>query len=151
MYPKLSRELLTRNLDLIPFETLYMTICTQHIAPGIQPIQHWSVCNITYALDHNSCVILLMLIFLAAFDVIDHNILLVVYSIFLVNLEQTRRWFVHIWLIGRNVSILDLFTPTICFWNMVFYRVPCLDQYFILFFSYPASEICKKHGIAYHC
>lgn len=28
----------------------------------------------TYALDHNSCVILLMLIFLAAFDVIDHNI-----------------------------------------------------------------------------
>jgi hypothetical protein len=99
--------------------------------------------DITYALDNNACVILLMLDLSAAFDVIDHDILFdrLQYSF---GISGTALSWIRSYLTDRSqcVSIGSVHSD-----NMVLkHGVPQIS-----IFSKPVGNIRKKHSMAYHC
>ena len=107
--------------------------------------------DITYALDNNACVILLMLDLSAAFEVIDHDILFdrLQYSF---GISGSALSWIRSYLTDRSqcVSIGSVHSD-----NMVLkHGVPqgsVLGPRLYSMFSKPVGNICKKHGMAYHC
>ena len=107
--------------------------------------------DITYALDNNACVILLMLDLSATFDVIDHDILFYrlqySFGIFGSALSWIRSYFTDR---SQCVSIGSVHSD-----NMVLkHGAPqgsVLGPRLNSMFSKPVGNIFKKHGMAYHC
>jgi hypothetical protein len=107
--------------------------------------------DITYALDNNACVILLKLDLSASFDVIDHDIHFdrLQYSF---GISGSALSWIRSYLTDRLlcVSIRSVHSD-----NMVLkHGVPqgsVLGPRLYSMFSKPVGNICKKHGMAYHC
>ena len=106
--------------------------------------------DIATALDNNSCVVLIMLDLLAAFDIIDHHILLK-------RLEHTygisgsaSAWFrSYVSHRSQSVAVRSAVSDK----SPLHFGVPqgsVLGPRKYCMFSKPIGEICKRHSMLYH-
>jgi len=107
--------------------------------------------DITVALDNNCCAVLLMLDLSAAFDTIDHDILIqrLEYSFWII--ESALMWF-NSYLTGRTqrVAVGSTISNTL----HLKFGVPqgsVLGPRLYCMFAKPIGEICKRHNMLYHC
>lgn len=107
--------------------------------------------DITLALDNNSCAVLVMLDLSAAFDVIDHPILMerLQYSYGITG--QALTW-INSYLSDRSqsVNIGNIVSTE----KILSFGVPqgsVLGPKKYCMFSKPIGQICKRHNMSYHC
>ena len=107
--------------------------------------------GITLALDSNSCAVLVMLDLSAAFDIIDHPILMerLQYSYGITG--QALTW-INSYLnnTGQSVNIGHIVSTE----KILSFGVPqgsVLGPKTYCMFSKPIGQICKRHNMSYHC
>ena len=107
--------------------------------------------DITLALDGNACVALVMLDLSAAFDVIDHNILIERMEYAFGVTGPALSW-IKSYLSSRSQQIAVGSTLSKEF--LLHCGVPqgsVLGPRLYCMFSKPIGEICRKHDMCYHC
>ena len=106
--------------------------------------------DITVALDNNCCAVLLMLDLSAAFDVIDHNILLNRLDYAFGISGDALSW-IKSYLVDRTQRVginLDHSDDM-----QLKYGVPqdsVLEPRLYCMLAKPVGEICRRHGMSYH-
>lgn len=107
--------------------------------------------DITSALDKNCCTVLLMLDLSAAFDVIDHNILLNRLE-FSFGISGTALSWIQSYLTNRTQSVA--IGTVLSDDRHLQYGVPqgsVLGPKLYCMFSKPVGEICRRHNMSHHC
>lgn len=107
--------------------------------------------DLTVALDRNCCAVLLMLDLSAAFDTIDHSILLQRLEFSFGICNSALSWF-RSYLEGRSqkVAVGTTHSNSIKL-NFGVPQGSVLGPRLYCMFSKPIGEICKRHHMRYHC
>ena len=107
--------------------------------------------DLTLALDRNCCAVLLMLDLSAAFDTIDHSILLRRLEHSYGISDSVLLW-LRSYMEGRTrrVAIGSVHSNSIQL-NFGVPQVSVLGPRLYCMFSKPIGEICKRHNMLYHC
>ena len=104
--------------------------------------------DLTLTLDRNCCAVLLMLDLSAAFDTIDHSILLRRLEHSYGISDSALLWF-RSYLEGRTLR--DSVHSNYIQLNFGVSQGSVLGPRLYCMFSKPIGEICKRHSMLYHC
>ena len=88
--------------------------------------------DIAMSIDNQKSVVLVLLDLSAAFDTVDHSLLLARLSTRFGICDQALDWFVHIYLIALSMSESKMSLLMCMLYLMVYLRVPCWAPYCIL-------------------